>query len=326
MWPPNSPQKEKKSEEDRLQPSLGWAASLPTLDWPKLSRLVWSNRAEAGKSSLPYAQRENEWDLVNARNCHSPWDSLILHFADGETEGLRLGDVQQVTWRFGDNLEENSNFLVSDIIVWEREWSEKGWRRRKREGDSSQRALDRTWTSKSLFLALSSGWVVTYSLISPATKWAIWTDDCSSPSSTNKLYFYRDITKKKEHFREKQDCQRQASQCEVRGGIKQENEVGESYGRRGLWRLQTGLPACSDLRSWAPFWSPFLLPIASLLPPQAGCCPVRAPWYELPLPHCHRFESSRTRGRTRPGADSVQLDTLSSQELISHAHLQVCEL
>lgn len=162
MWPPNSPQKGKKSEEGGLQPSLGWAASLPTLDWPKLSHLVWSNRAEAGKSSLPYAQRENEWDLVNARNYHSPWDSLILHFADGETEGLRLGDVQQVTWRFGDNLEENSIISWSLTSLFGREsGAEKEWRRRKREWESLQRALDRTRTSKSLFLALSSGWVVT---------------------------------------------------------------------------------------------------------------------------------------------------------------------
>lgn len=51
-------------------------------------------------------------------------------------------------------------------------------------------------------------------------------------SSSNKLYFYWDITKKKGHMWEKQERQRQASQCEVRDG----NKAGER-GRGDLWTL-----------------------------------------------------------------------------------------
>lgn len=47
---------------------------------------------------------------------------MILHVTDGETEGLRLGNVQQVTWWFIEDQDKNSNFLLSDVFVWEREW------------------------------------------------------------------------------------------------------------------------------------------------------------------------------------------------------------
>lgn len=43
--------------------------------------------------------------------------NLILRFEDGVTEGLRLGDVQQVTWWLGNSQEKNSDFLLCDIFV-----------------------------------------------------------------------------------------------------------------------------------------------------------------------------------------------------------------
>lgn len=69
--------------------ALGELPHCQPLYWPKLSHLVWSSRAEAGKCVFPYSQRENEQNLVNARNCHHLWDSLIwsFNFADGENEG-----------------------------------------------------------------------------------------------------------------------------------------------------------------------------------------------------------------------------------------------
>lgn len=119
-----------------------WRGWIPTKPWVSCitanpctgpNSVIWSEAIEQKLENIvfPYAQRENEWHLVTW-NCHYPWDSLILHFADGETEGLRLGDVQQVMWWFGDNWDENSNFPLSDVIVWGREW--RGERMEKKEG------------------------------------------------------------------------------------------------------------------------------------------------------------------------------------------------
>lgn len=153
MRHPSSPQKEEWEGRILIKPWNGIHCFQPFC-WPRLNHLVQKTRAEAGKLSLSICPRE-KWagfgEHMELSLCLRPFNP-VLYFTDGRTEGLRLGDFQQVTWRFGDSQDKKSEFILSDTIVWGRKdggegRGEKGMGRKERtlDGGEERRGEKRRW-------------------------------------------------------------------------------------------------------------------------------------------------------------------------------------
>lgn len=111
--------------------ALGKLHYCQPLHWPRLSHLVWSNRAEVGKCSLPICSVGN-WVGFGEPMELSPslrYFNLILHFADGVPEGLRLGDLQQVPWWLGNHQDKNLISYCLTSLCGEKSEAEKEHRR-----------------------------------------------------------------------------------------------------------------------------------------------------------------------------------------------------
>lgn len=121
----------------------GWRGWIPTKPWVSCltanpctgpNSVIWSEAVEQKlenvSSHMPRGKMNRIWWMHGTVTISETLWSDPSFCRWGKWRS-RLGNVQHITWWLGDNQDENSNFLLSDIIVWRGQW--RGERKEKKK-------------------------------------------------------------------------------------------------------------------------------------------------------------------------------------------------